>query len=91
MTNVNDKPKKQFIARAMYHHREKTDRHVVLIVYSDGASTFELFDTRDADGDYLAGDRRYVLEAWRKMNQEVIEAGFQRDQLSGDNDFQQFI
>jgi hypothetical protein len=86
MTNES----KQFVARTIYHHRQQTSRRVVLLVYSEG-NAFELFDTRDADDNYFAGDRKFILEKRRKLNQELIEDDFQRDELRGENDFQQFI
>ncbi len=85
-----NKPNKQFIARTIYHHRQQTSRRVVLLVYSEG-DAFELFDTRDDDNNYFAGDRKFILEKWRRLNQELIEDEFQRDELRGDSDFQQFI
>jgi hypothetical protein len=81
---------KQFVARTIYHDRHQTSRRVVLLVYSEG-NAFELFDTRDADDNYFAGDRKFILEKWRKSNQELIEDDFQRDELRGESDFQQFI
>ena len=60
-------------------------------MYSDSRNAFELFDTRDADGDYIAGDRKWILTEWRRLNQELVERGFQRDELRGEPDFQQFI
>lgn len=86
-----NKPQKVFIARTIYHHRQQTDRRVVLIVYRDSQNAFELFDTRDTDGSYVAGDQKWVLSEWRRLNQELIEEGFQRDDLRGEPEFQQFI
>jgi hypothetical protein len=88
---MQNKHKKQFIARAMYHHRQTTDQRVVLIVYSDWANAFELFDTRQDDGYYISGDKTYVLGEWQRLNQELVEEDFRRDDLRGENDFRQFI
>ena len=88
---MQNKHEKQFIARAMYHHRQTTDQRVVLIVYCDWANAFELFDTRQADAYYISGDRNYVLGEWRRLNHELVEENFQRDDLRGENDFWQFI
>ncbi len=83
--------KKIFIARALFHHTRETSKHVTLLVYRDAAGVYELFHDADAFHDNLAGTEDFILAEWRKANQQLIESGFQRDNLRGENKFQQFI
>jgi hypothetical protein len=82
---------KTFIARAIYHHRMRTAEHVTLLVYKDSHGAYELFDDRDAEHEQLAGTKDYILDEWGKRNRQLIEDGFQRDNLRGENEFQRFI
>lgn len=86
-------PTKVFIARAIYHHRERTSEHVTLLVYKDSNGAFELLDDREAIADhfYLAGDQKYIFNEWGDRNRALLESGFIRDSLSGENKWQQFI
>jgi hypothetical protein len=79
------------IARAIFHHRKRTAEHVTLLVYKDFLDAYEFFDDREADHDFLAGDRAFILEEWRKRIRQLLEDDFQRDNLMGDNEFQHFI
>ena len=83
--------KKIFIARALFHHTRETSKHVTLLVYRDAAGVYELFHDADAFHDNLAGTEDFILAEWRKANQQLIESGFQRDNLMGENKFQQYI
>jgi hypothetical protein len=82
---------RQFVARAICHHAKRTSEHVTLLVYKDSHDAYQLLDDREAEHDYLAGDREYILNEWGKRNRQVIKDGFLRDNLAGDSDFQQFI
>lgn len=88
MTNTT---KKKFIARTIYHHKKKTNEHVTLLVYQDAHDAYELFDDREAEHDYLAGSEDYIFKEWGKRNRQLIEEDFQRDDLRGENKWQQFI
>ena len=83
--------KKTFIARALYHHSRETSKHVTLLVYRDAAGAYELFHDADAFHDNLAGTEDFVLAEWQKTNQQLIESGFQRDNLMGESNSQRFI
>ncbi len=83
--------KKTFIARALYHHSRETSKHVTLLVYRDAAGAYELFHDADAFHDNLAGTEDFVLAEWQKANQQLIESGFQRDNLMGESNSQRFI
>jgi hypothetical protein len=87
MSNVN----RQFVARAIYHHSKRTSEHVTLLIYKDSHDAYQLFDDRETEHDYLAGTKEYILEEWGTRNRQVIKDSFQRDNLSGENEFQQFI
>ncbi len=86
-------PKRIFIARAIYHHKQRTHEHVTLLVYKDSSANdaYELFDDREAEHDQLAGTEGYIFEEWGKRNWQLVEDGFQRDNLSGENKWQRFI
>lgn len=84
-------PKKIFVARTIYHHSKRTSEHVTLLVYRDENAAYELFDDREAEHDQIAGSRDYVFEEWGKRNRQLILDDFQRDNMSGENDWQQFI
>jgi len=80
-----------FVARAIYHHKVKTSEHVTLLVRRDQGGAYELLDDRQDAHDYLAGTEDYIFEEWGKLNRQLIQDGFQRDNLMGENRFQQFI
>jgi hypothetical protein len=82
---------RQFVARAIYHHAKRTSEHVTLLAYKDSRDAYQLLDDRETEHEYLAGTKEYILEEWGKRNRQVIKAGFQRDNLAGENEFQQFI
>lgn len=83
--------KRTFVARTIYHHSQRTSEHVTLLVYRDEHAAYELFDDREAEHEHVAGSEDYVLEEWVKRNRQLIMGGFQRDNLSGDNEWQRFI
>jgi len=83
--------KRTFVARAIYHHKTKTSEHVTLLVYRDSNGAFELLDDRETEHEYPAGSEEYIFEEWGKRNRSLIENGFQRDHLMGENKWQQFI
>jgi hypothetical protein len=83
---------KTFVARAIYHHKVRTDEHVTLLVYKDPLDLYEFYyDDSGTNHERLDGTRDYMLTAWGERNRQLIEDGFQRDNLTGDNDFQRFI
>jgi hypothetical protein len=82
---------KSFIARTIYHHKQRTAAHVTLLVYKDRDENYELFDDSEADHEHRAGTRGYILDEWRRLNQQLIEDSFQRDDLRGEEEFQRFI
>jgi len=96
--------KRIFVARAIYHHKVRTNEHVTILAYhevirrwwngrkvEDSQDAYELFDDREAEHDYLAGTEEYIFEEWGKRNRQLVEDGFQRDNLTGENKWQQFI
>ena len=68
---------------------------MTLLAYRDSSAgdAYELMDDTDAEHDhnYLAGTEKYVFGEWGKRNRQLIEDGFQRDNLSGDYKWHQFI
>jgi hypothetical protein len=81
-----------FVARAIYHHKTRTDEHVTMLVYKDPQELYEFFfDDSGAKHERLDGTKDYMLEAWGNWNRQLIKEGFQRDNLIGDNEFQSFI
>lgn len=83
---------KSFIARAIYHHRVRTSESVTLLAWRDNSdATCELWDTREADGDYVCGTEDYVFDEWVARNRRLVEDSFQRDEIRGENKWQQFI
>jgi hypothetical protein len=84
-------PKRIFVARAIYHHKVRTSEHVTLLAYKDSNDAYELPDDREAEHNYPAGDEKYIFEEWGKRNRQLVEDGFQRDNLTGENKWQQFI
>jgi hypothetical protein len=82
---------REFIARTIYHHTKKTGEYVTLLVYKDSFGTYELRDDREAGHDFLSGTEDYIFEEWGNRNRQLIEDGFQRDNLMGYNKWQQFI
>lgn len=83
--------KKDFVARAIYHHSQRTSEFVTLSAYKDANDSYELLDNREPVLEFEAGTRKYILDQWGKRNRNLIRDGFQRDNLAGDNEFQQFI
>jgi len=86
-------PKRAFIARAIYHHEQRTQEHVTLLVYKDSGTSeaYELFDDRESGHDQLAGTEDYIFKEWGERNRKLVEDGFQRDNLAGGNRWQEFI
>ena len=83
--------KKEFVARTKYHHSQRTSQHVTLLAYKDSSEAYELLDDREPTLEFLAGSKDYIFEEWGKRNRQLIKDGFQRDNMSGDNEWQQFI
>ncbi len=69
--------------------RDLETRHSV--GFRDAAGAYELFHDADAFHDNLAGTEDFVLAEWQKTNQQLIESGFQRDNLMGESNSQRFI
>jgi hypothetical protein len=88
---MSDAKKREFIARTIYHHAKRTNEHVTLLVYKDSNGAYELMDDREGAHDYLAGSEDYILKQWGEKNRQLIEDGFQRDNMMGDSKWQQFI
>lgn len=82
---------KEFVARAIYHHAKRTKEHVTLLVYQDANEAYELLDDREAEHEYLAGTRDFILEEWGTRNRDLVRDGFQLDNLAGGHEWQQFI
>jgi hypothetical protein len=83
---------KTFVARAIYHHKIRTDEHVTLLVYKDPQDMYEFFfDDSGTKHERLDGTRSYMLTAWGERNRQLVDEGFQLDNLTGENDFQRFI
>jgi len=83
--------KKEFVARTQYHHSKRTAEQVTLLAYRDSNDAYELLDTREPDLNFLAGSKEYIFDEWGKRNRQLIEDGFQRDNVAGDNEWQKFI
>ena len=83
--------KKEFVARTAYHHSKRTAEHVTLLVFKDSNEAYELVDDREPEPESLAGSKDYILEEWGKRNRQLINDGFQRDNMSGDHEWQKFI
>ncbi|MGB8542837.1 MAG: hypothetical protein WCD49_14505 [Candidatus Acidiferrales bacterium] len=83
--------KKEFVARTKYHHSRRTNDHVTLLVYKDSNDAYEIIDDREAESECVAGSKNYIFEEWGKRNRQLISDGFQRDTMSGDNEWQRFI
>jgi hypothetical protein len=64
---------------------------VTLLAYKDSSEAYELLDDREPTLEFLAGSKDYIFEEWGKRNRQLIKDGFQRDNMSGDNEWQQFI
>jgi hypothetical protein len=88
---VTSATKKEFVARTAYHHSKRTNEHVTLLAYKDSNEAYELLDGREPALEFLAGSRDFILEEWGKRNRQLIKDGFQRDNMSGDHEWQQFI
>jgi hypothetical protein len=83
---------KSFVARTVYHHGVRTGEFVTLLAYRDNRDgTYELWDNREAANDYICGTEEYVLDEWGVRNRRLIQDGFRRDDLRGENKWQQFI
>jgi hypothetical protein len=87
MASIN----KEFVARTAYHHSRITNEHVTLLAYRDADGACELLDGREPDLEFLAGSKEFILEEWGERNRQLIEDGFQRDNMSGEHEWQQFI
>jgi hypothetical protein len=83
--------KKVFIARTTYHHSKRTSERVALLAYKDSNDAYELLDDREPELEFVAGSKDYVLDEWGKRNRQLIKEGFQRDNMSGEHEWQQFI
>lgn len=79
------------VARTTYHHSQRTSEHVTLLAYKDAAEACELLDDREPDLEFLAGSKSYILREWGERNRQLIQSGFQRDNMWGDSEWQQFI
>ncbi len=88
---MSDARKRAFIARTIYHQVIRTNEHATLLVYKDSNGAYELMDDREGAHDYLAGSEDYILKQWGEKNRQLIEDGFQRDNIMGDSKWQQFI
>jgi hypothetical protein len=83
--------KKISVARTTYHHSQRTSERVTLLAYKDSNDAYELMDDRESELEFVAGSKDYVLEEWGKRNRELIKEGFQRDNMRGEHEWQQFI
>jgi hypothetical protein len=83
--------KKEFIARTQYHHSKRTSEHVTLLAYKDSGEAYELLDDREPELEFLAGSKDFIFGEWGKRNRQLLEDGFQRDNMTGDNEWQKFI
>ena len=83
--------RKVSVARTTYHHSQRTSEHVTLLAYKDSNEAYELLDDREPALEFLAGSKDYILEEWGKRNRQLIQDGFQRDNMRGDPEWQQFI
>jgi hypothetical protein len=83
--------KREFVARTKYHHSKRTSEQVTLLAFKDSNDAYELVDDRETESESVAGSKKYVLDEWIKRNRDLIEGGFQRDNMSGDHEWQRFI
>jgi hypothetical protein len=83
-------PRTEFVARAIYHHRIKTDQHVTLIV-RHGGDSYELWDDREDSHDYLAGTEEFILDEWGSRNRNLDKENFQNDNRTGPDKWMKFI
>jgi len=79
------------VARTTYHHSRRTSEHVTLLAYKDANDAYELLDDREPELEFLAGSKDYILKEWGDRNRHLIQDGFQRDNMWGDPEWQQFI
>jgi len=86
-----DTVRKVAVARTTYHHSKKTSGHVTLLAYKDSNEAYELLDDREPALEFLAGSKEYILKEWGNRNRQLIQDGFQRDNMWGDAEWQQFI
>jgi len=83
---------KTFIARAIYHNKIRTDEHITILIYKDSQDLYEFFFDDSGSTHYrLDGTRDYMLSTWGERNRELVKNGYLRDNLTGENEFQQFI
>lgn len=83
---------KTFVARTIFHHKVRTSEMVTLLAYRDNRDgTYELWDNREADNDYICGTEDYVFDEWGVRNRQLLQEGFLRDDIRGENKWQQFI
>ena len=64
---------------------------MTLLAYKDSSEAYELLDDRELALEFLAGSKDYIHEEWGKRNRQLIQDGFQRDNMRGDPEWQQFI
>jgi hypothetical protein len=83
--------KKIAVARTTYHHSRRPSEHVTLLAYKDANEAYELLDDREPELEFLAGSKDYILKEWGERNRQLIQDGFQRDDMRGDPEWQQFI
>jgi hypothetical protein len=83
---------KQFIASTVYHHGQRTGEFVTLLAYKDKRDgSYELWDNREGDDDYLCGTEAYIFDEWGTRNRQLVEDGFRLDNMRGENKWQRFI
>jgi hypothetical protein len=83
---------KTFIARTIYHHRQRAGEYATLLVYRDAGDNYEFFDDREPEHHQpFAGGKDFILRKWRTANQELAAGDFIRDDKRGEEEFQQFI
>lgn len=83
--------KKVAVARTTYHHSQRTSERVTLLAYKDSNEAYELLDDREPELEFLAGSKDYILKEWGERNRQLIQDGFQRDNMWGDPEWQRFI
>ena len=83
---------KSFVARTVYHHRVRTGEIVTLLAYRDNRNdTYELWDNRETENDYVCGTEEYVFDEWGARNRQLDNDNFQLDDRRGDEKWQKFI
>lgn len=86
---------RHFVARVIYRHRSKQERHVTLIVFRDRQEDLYLLVQSDccyAEPECWDGSRADVLEQWRHLNRALRSEWFLYDKLaSSDPDFAEIL